>query len=65
MKEFKYAVVCIDDDPHILQMLGIQLQKHVDVKCTLVEFFTDPQKAIQDIDGLVKENIDVIFVVVD
>lgn len=65
MKEFKYAVVCIDDDPHILQMLGIQLQKHVDAKCTLVEFFTDPKKAVVDIDNLVDERIDVIFVVVD
>jgi CheY-like chemotaxis protein len=65
MKEFKYAVVCIDDDPHILQMLGIQLQKFVDAKCTLVEFFTDPTKAVQDIDGLVNESIDVLFVVVD
>jgi len=65
MNEFKYAVVCVDDDPHILQMLGIQLEKHVDAKCTLIEFFTDSDKAIENIDQLIEEKIDVIFVVVD
>jgi DNA-binding NarL/FixJ family response regulator len=65
MNEFKYAVVCIDDDPHILQMLGIQLQKHVDAKCTLIEFFTDTNKAIENIDHLIAEKVDVIFMVVD
>ncbi len=65
MNEFKYAVVCIDDDPHILQMLGIQLQKHVDAKCTLIEFFTDTNKAIENIDHLIVEKVDVIFMVVD
>ena len=35
MTEFKYAVVCVDDDPYILQMLGFQLSKVMDQKCTI------------------------------
>ena len=65
MTEFKYAVVCVDDDPYILQMLGFQLSKVMDQKCTLIEYFTDPKKALDNIDDLVSQNIDIIFVMVD
>ena len=65
MTEFKYAVVCVDDDPYILQMLGFQLSKIMDQKCTLIEYFTDPKDAIENIDMLVSENIDIIFNIVD
>jgi len=65
MDELKYAVVCVDDDPYILQMLGFQLSKIVDQKCTLLEYFTDPQLALENIDALVEEKIDIIFIIVD
>lgn len=65
MYELKYAVVCVDDDPYILQMLGFQLAKIVDQKCTLLEYFTDPAEALENIDGLVEEKIDIIFIIVD
>jgi len=65
MDELKYAVVCVDDDPYILQMLGFQLSKIVDQKCTLLEYFTDPQLALSNIDELVSEKIDIIFIIVD
>ena len=65
MTEFKYAVVCVDDDPYILQMLGFQLSKVMDQKCTLIEYFTDPKNALDNIDELVSQNIDIIFVMVD
>ncbi len=65
MTEFKYAVVCVDDDPYILQMLGFQLSKVMDQKCTLIEYFTDPKKALENIDELVSQNIDIIFIMVD
>lgn len=65
MTEFKYAVVCVDDDPYILQMLGFQLSKVMDQKCTLIEYFTDPKKALDNIDELASQNIDIIFVMVD
>ena len=65
MTEFKYAVICVDDDPYILQMLGFQLSKITDQKCTLIEYFTDPKDALENIDTLVSEKIDIIFVIVD
>jgi two-component system response regulator YesN len=65
MNDVKYAVVCVDDDPFILQMLGFQLGKIVDEKFTLVEYFTDPSEALENIDDLIKESIDIIFVIVD
>ncbi len=65
MTEFKYAVVCVDDDPYILQMLGFQLSKVMDQKCTLIEYFTDPKKALDNVDELISQNIDIIFIMVD
>jgi CheY-like chemotaxis protein len=65
MDEIKYAVVCVDDDPYIVHMLGFQLSKIVDQKCTLLEYFTDPFEALLNIDGLVDERIDIIFIIVD
>lgn len=65
MTELKYAVVCVDDDPYILQMLGFQLSKIIDHKCTLLEYFTDPNEALSGISDLVQERIDIIFIIVD
>ena len=65
MDEIKYAVVCVDDDAFILQMLGFQLSKIVDQKYTLLEYFTDPLMALENIDELVNEKIDIIFIIVD
>jgi CheY-like chemotaxis protein len=65
MTEIKYAVVCVDDDPLILQVLSFQLEKIIDKKCTLLEYFTDPLEALSNIDDLVAEQIDIIFIIVD
>jgi len=65
MNELKYAVVCVDDDPYILQMLGFQLGKVINQKLTLLEYFTDPNQALEGIGELIQEHIDVIFVMVD
>jgi CheY-like chemotaxis protein len=65
MTEIRYAVVCVDDDPLILQVLSFQLEKIIDKKCTLLEYFTDPLDALANIDDLVAEKIDIIFIIVD
>jgi len=65
MSEMRYAVVCVDDDPYILQMLGFQLSKIMDQSHTLIEYFTDPDQAIENIDLLIEEDIDIMFVMVD
>ena len=65
LTEIKYAVVCVDDDPHILQMLSFQLDKIIKGKSTLVEYFTDPELAVEGISKLSDEEIDIIFLIVD
>ena len=65
MEDLKYAVICVDDDPHSLQMLSFQLEKIIDTKCTLLEYFTSPQEALDNFDDLLQEQIDVIFILVD
>ena len=65
MTELRYAVICVDDDPMILQVLAFQLDKILDSKSILIEFYTDPNEAIVDIDSLIEEEIDVIFILVD
>lgn len=65
MEKIKYAIVCIDDDPFILQMLSFQLQKYIDGACTLLEFSTNPLEALENINQLIYEEIDVIFILVD
>ena len=37
MSYIKYALICADDDPIVLQMLGFQLEKIVDSKVTTCE----------------------------
>lgn len=61
MNELKYAVICVDDDPYILQMLGFQLDKFIEKRTTVIEFFTDPLEAIKNIKQLVAEKIEILF----
>jgi CheY-like chemotaxis protein len=65
MDNIKYAVVCVDDDPHILQMLSFQLEKIIDSKCTLIEYFTNPEDVISNLNELALEEIDIVFILVD
>jgi len=65
MSELKYAVVCIDDDPMILQVLAFQLSKILDSNSIVIEYYTNPSTALNEIDILVEEKIDIIFVLVD
>lgn len=65
MNNTKYAVICVDDDPFILQMLSFQLNKIIDSKSTLLECISDPTKVLQSIEELVQNNIAVLTIVVD
>lgn len=61
----KYAIVCIDDEPSILQMVGFQLNKLIDDQTSFIEFFTDPLVAEDGICELIKNNIEVLAVIID
>ena len=65
MEDIEYAIVCVDDDPYILQMLSFQLAKIIDQRYTLMEYYTDPNEALEKIDDLVDEKLNIIFTLID
>ena len=65
MSQINKAVICIDDDPMILQVLSFQLDKFINSSDTLIELYTDPSKALTDIKEFFFEDIEIVFVIVD
>ena len=65
MSQINKAVICIDDDPMILQVLSFQLEKLIDSSETLIELYTNPSKALIDIEEFVFDEIEIVFVIVD
>jgi CheY-like chemotaxis protein len=65
MNELKYAVICIDDDPFVLQMIGFQLNKIIDKNSTFLEFFTDPKLVSKNIKQLLNNQTEIIAILVD
>lgn len=65
MGDPEYAILCVDDDKNILQMLSFQLDKIIDTKKTLLEYYTNPIDCIPHIDELAAHNITVLLLIVD
>jgi DNA-binding NarL/FixJ family response regulator len=65
MNIYKYAVICVDDDPYILQSIGFQVEKLIDHKTTIVEYYTNSSEVMGKIDVLLNENIEIILAIVD
>ena len=65
MDDIKFAVICVDDEPLILQMLGFQIEKIINSSNTLVECFEDPEEAYENIQEIIGEGIQIIAVLVD
>ena len=65
MSQVTNAIICIDDDPMILQVLGFQLEKLVDSSNTLIELYTNPSKALSDIKEFVFDEVEIVFIIVD
>jgi CheY-like chemotaxis protein len=61
----KYAIICVDDDPMITQLLTFQLRKWVDPLSTIIETFTDPKKVMDTIDEIHELGMKVVFLIVD
>ena len=61
----KYAIVCVDDDAFIVNILSFQLRKHIQNETTIVEVYTDPLKVEEAIEELHSFNIDIVFLIVD
>tara|TARA_B100001287_G_C22686102_1_gene533742 strand:- start:4076 stop:4492 length:417 start_codon:yes stop_codon:yes gene_type:complete len=65
MSQMNKVVICIDDDPMILQVLSFQLEKFIDSSNTLIELYTNPSKALIDIKEFIFDEIEIVFVIVD
>jgi len=65
MNAIKSAVICVDDDPHILQMLSLQLRKCIDTEHVLLDFFVDANQVHEHIIMLKNENIKIDFLITD
>jgi CheY-like chemotaxis protein len=65
MNNFKYAIICVDDDFLILETLKFQLSKCIDERCALIESFLSPEDALLTIQDLVEVGLNMIFVIVD
>ncbi len=65
MEDVQYAAICVDDDPYILQVLSFQLNKIVDQRYTLMEYYTNPEDVIKHIDDLASNKIEIIFALID
>ena len=61
----RYAIICVDDDPMITQLLTFQLRKWVNPLTTIIETFTDPRKVIQAIEEIQDLGMKVVFLIVD
>jgi FixJ family two-component response regulator len=61
----KYAVVCVDDDKSILDLLAFQLKKHFEPNSTWIETYTDPAEVENAIDELLEYGVDILFLIVD
>ncbi len=61
----QYAVICVDDDPFITQLLHFQLGRLVNEETTIVESFTDPKKMMDTIAEMKSLGYKVPFIIVD
>jgi len=65
MNSIKSAVICVDDDPHILQMLSLQLRKCLDTDRVLLDFFLDANQVQEHMERLKQEQIKIDYLITD
>jgi len=61
----QHAIICVDDDPFITQLLNFQMGRLVNEETTIVESFTDPKKVMGAIEEMKELGYDVPFIIVD
>lgn len=65
MNQIMTAVICVDDDPHILQMLSLQLRKCFNSDRVLIDFFLDANHVHDHLEKLTNQNIKIEFLITD
>ncbi len=61
----KYAIVCVDDDRTIVDVLSYQLKKYFSPSTTLIETLTNPMEVEGCIEELMSYGVDILFLIVD
>lgn len=61
----KYAIVCVDDDQGIVDVLSYQLKKYFSPSTTLIETLTNPMEVENCIEELLGYGVDILFLIVD
>lgn len=59
------AALCVDDDPHVLQILDIQLKQLLQNKQLLLELITNPVEVLKQIEQLEKQGYKIAFLLTD
>ena len=65
MDKFKYAVLCVDDDPVILQLIDFQMKKLVNPVNTIVESTTDPTQVEEKLEEIKSYGLEPLFLMTD
>lgn len=65
MDKFKYAVLCVDDDPVILQLIDFQMKKLVNPVNTIVESTTDPAQVEEKLEEIRSYGLEPLFLMTD
>ncbi len=65
MEALKYAVICVDDDPIILQLIDFQMKKLVNDQTTIVETTTNPREVEAKIEEIRSFGLEPLFVMTD
>ena len=60
-----YAIICLDDDPIILKMLELQLRRMISNEKIILEFFSDPELAVQEIVLMPEKQVTPIMLITD
>jgi DNA-binding NtrC family response regulator len=65
MDKFKYAVLCVDDDPVILHLIDFQMKKLVNPVNTIVESTTDPTQVEEKLEEIKSYGLEPLFLMTD
>lgn len=65
MKEFERIIMCVDDDPLILQMLSFQLNRNLNPEINLIECCDDPKLVLECIEELPKDPTTELIILTD
>ncbi|MBU6158819.1 MAG: response regulator [Bacteroidetes bacterium] len=61
----QYAIICVDDDPMITQLLSFQLRKWIDPISTIIETLVEPKQVMSTLEEMQSLGFRVIFFIVD